>query len=65
MHDLENQPIKFQEVEEEEDNEQYSPVSVLDPVFKDDDDGHDVEDDDEDKDYGYDHECSLAIVQSR
>ncbi|XP_030926614.1 uncharacterized protein LOC115953220 [Quercus lobata] len=54
---------KFQEVEEEEDKEQCSPVSVLDPVFEDDDDGHDVEDDDEDKDYGYDHECSFAIVQ--
>ncbi|KAK7836932.1 aquaporin pip2-2 [Quercus suber] len=48
-------PEKFQEVEEEEDKEQCSPVSVLDPAF---------EDVDEDKDYGYDHECRFAIVQS-
>ena len=61
---MENRPIKFQEVEEEEDKERCSPVSVLDPVFENHDDGHDVEDDDEDKDYGYDHECSFAIVQS-
>ncbi|KAM2466581.1 hypothetical protein PS1_008489 [Malus domestica] len=48
---------KFQaEVEEEEEKEQCSPVSVLDPPFQDDDEGHDDED-------GFDLECSYANVQ--
>uniref|UniRef100_A0A5B7B4V0 DUF4378 domain-containing protein n=1 Tax=Davidia involucrata TaxID=16924 RepID=A0A5B7B4V0_DAVIN len=42
----------------EEEKEQFSPVSVLDPPFEDDDDRH--EDGNED---GYDLECSYAIVQ--
>ncbi|CAK7343388.1 unnamed protein product [Dovyalis caffra] len=53
---------KFQvqnEAEEEEDKEQCSPVSVLDPPFEDDDDGHD----DHREDDGFDLECSYAIVQ--
>ncbi|CAL5387549.1 unnamed protein product [Camellia sinensis] len=53
----------IQEIEEEEEREQCSPVSVLDPPFEDDeDDGHEYEDEDEDS---YDVECSYAIVQSR
>ena len=49
---------KFQaEVEEEEEKEQCSPVSVLDPPFQDDDEGHDDED-------GFDLECSYANVLS-
>ena len=47
--------------EEEEEKEQCSPVSVLDPPFQDDDYGH-VDDDDEND--GFDLECSYAIVQS-
>ncbi|XP_068328287.1 ankyrin repeat-containing protein ITN1-like [Pyrus communis] len=47
---------KFQaEVEEEEEKEQCSPVSVLDPPFQDDDEGHDDED-------GFDLKCSYANV---
>ena len=46
---------------EEEEKEQCSPVSVLDPPFKDDDDRH-VDDDDEND--GFDLECSYAIVES-
>ncbi|KAI4300432.1 hypothetical protein L6164_033813 [Bauhinia variegata] len=46
----------FQSGEEEEDKEQCSPVSVLDPPFEDDDDGHENDD-------GFDLECSYAIVQ--
>lgn len=46
--------------EEEEEKEQCSPVSVLDPPFEDDDDRH-VDDDEND---GFDLECSYAIVQS-
>lgn len=49
-------------MEEEEEKEQCSPVSVLDPPFEDDDDGH--VDEDEDRDGSFDHECSYAIVQS-
>ncbi|RZB72663.1 uncharacterized protein LOC114380789 [Glycine soja] len=50
---------KFQSGEEEEDKEQCSPVSVLDPPFDDDDDGHD---DDHEGD-GFDLDCSYANVQ--
>ncbi|KAI8013053.1 hypothetical protein LOK49_LG05G00899 [Camellia lanceoleosa] len=58
----ENCEVKsIQEIEEEEEREQCSPVSVLDPPFEDDeDDGHEYEDEDEDS---YDVECSYAIVQ--
>ncbi|KAF7818754.1 hypothetical protein G2W53_024209 [Senna tora] len=48
---------KFEAGEEEKD--QFSPVSVLDPPFGDDEDGH--ENDDEDG--GFDLECSYAFVQ--
>ncbi|GFZ02475.1 hypothetical protein Acr_15g0010830 [Actinidia rufa] len=50
--------------EEEEEKEQFSPVSVLDPPFEDDGDGNnDGDGEDEDGD-GYDDiECSYAIVQ--
>ncbi|KAH9616589.1 hypothetical protein KSS87_020612 [Heliosperma pusillum] len=43
------------EEDDEEDKEQNSPVSVLDPPFEDDYDGHD-------EDY-YDQQCSYALVQ--
>lgn len=43
-------------VEEEEEKEQFSPVSVLDPPFEDDDDCN--------EEGSYDLECSYAIVQS-
>lgn len=49
---------KLQVEEEEEDKEQCSPVSVLDPPFEDDDVGHEEDED------GFDMECSYAIVQS-
>ncbi|XP_015901978.3 uncharacterized protein LOC107434963 [Ziziphus jujuba] len=49
---------KLQAEEEEEDKEQCSPVSVLDPPFEDDDVGHDDGDED-----GFDMDCSYAIVQ--
>lgn len=49
----------FQVEEEEEDKEQCSPVSVLDPPFEDDDEGRD----DEDEEDGFDLECSYAIMQ--
>ncbi|KAF3441705.1 hypothetical protein FNV43_RR15620 [Rhamnella rubrinervis] len=48
---------KLQVEEEEEDKEQCSPVSVLDPPFEDDNVGHDDGED------GFDMECSYAIVQ--
>ncbi|XP_059463019.1 uncharacterized protein LOC132191907 [Corylus avellana] len=51
----------FKKLEEEEEKEQCSPVSVLDPPFEDDDDRH--VDEDEDEDGGFDHDCSYAIVQ--
>ncbi|KAI3746345.1 hypothetical protein L6452_08775 [Arctium lappa] len=55
------QEEKSQEIHlEEEDKEQCSPVSVLDPLFEDDEEEHDgvaVEED------GYDLECSFANVQ--
>ncbi|KAF8006773.1 hypothetical protein BT93_K0935 [Corymbia citriodora subsp. variegata] len=44
--------------EEEEEKEQCSPVSVLDPPFDDNDEGHNPEDEDD-----FDYECSYAIVQ--
>ncbi|XP_074276858.1 uncharacterized protein LOC141600513 [Silene latifolia] len=46
---------QLEEDEDEEDKEQNSPVSVLDPPFEDDYDGHD-------EDY-YDQQCSYALVQ--
>lgn len=46
---------KFQEEEDEEDKEQNSPVSVLDPPFEDDYDGHEEDNYD-------DIECSYAFV---
>ncbi|XP_050380389.1 uncharacterized protein LOC126797728 [Argentina anserina] len=49
----------FQVEEEEEDKEQCSPVSVLDPPFEDDDEEHD----EEDEEHGFDLECSYAIMQ--
>lgn len=53
------------QLEEDEEKDQCSPVSVLDPPFQDYDDeerdGGDVEDDDDDS---YDLECSYAIMQS-
>lgn len=50
---------KAQVVEEEE---QFSPVSVLDPPFEDDDDRH-VNVDDNDGNDSFDLECSYAVVQ--
>ncbi|MBA0800673.1 hypothetical protein Gohar_011093 [Gossypium harknessii] len=50
---------KAQVVEEEE---QFSPVSVLDPPFEDDDDRH-VNVDDDDGNDSFDLECSYAVVQ--
>ncbi|QCD98031.1 hypothetical protein DEO72_LG6g2746 [Vigna unguiculata] len=47
--------------EEEEDNEQCSPVCVLDPPFEDDEEGHG--NGDEGVEGGFDLECSYAIVQ--
>ncbi|CAJ1968703.1 unnamed protein product [Sphenostylis stenocarpa] len=49
---------KFQSGEEEEDKEQCSPVSVLDPPFDDDDD-----DDNDHGEDGFDLDCSYANVQ--
>ncbi|KAK4272771.1 hypothetical protein QN277_021278 [Acacia crassicarpa] len=46
--------------EEAEDKEQCSPVSVLDPPFEDDDEGHE---NNEQEDDGFDLENSYAIVQ--
>ncbi|XP_021764790.1 myb-like protein X [Chenopodium quinoa] len=46
---------KFQQKEDEEDKEQNSPVSVLDPPFEDDYDGH--------EDDSYEIECSYAFVR--
>lgn len=47
--------------DEEEEKEQSSPVSVLDPPFEDDDEGHYKDGEDEDD---YNLERSFAIVQS-
>lgn len=51
--------------EEEEDKEQCSPVSVLDPPFEDDEEGHGNgdEEEEEEEEGGFDLECSYAIVQ--
>ncbi|GAV74011.1 hypothetical protein CFOL_v3_17494 [Cephalotus follicularis] len=56
---------KLQLEEEEEEKEQCSPVSVLDPPFEDDHDGHEDEDEDEDEeeDGVFDIERSYSIVQ--
>ncbi|KAA8518612.1 hypothetical protein F0562_016086 [Nyssa sinensis] len=54
------EPASIQKIQLEEEKEQCSPVSVLDPPFDDDDDGHEDGDNEED---GYDVECSYAIVQ--
>ncbi|XVF55666.1 hypothetical protein PTKIN_Ptkin06aG0055300 [Pterospermum kingtungense] len=62
MENYEVESLKKLEVEEEE--EQCSPVSVLDPPFEDDDDGHvDDNDDDDDENDGFDLECTYANVQ--
>ncbi|XP_060177004.1 uncharacterized protein LOC132607171 [Lycium barbarum] len=60
-------------VEEADEKEQCSPVSVLDPPFEEDDDGHeggddddedcDLEGGDDDEGEGCDLECSYALVQ--
>ncbi|CAL1398349.1 unnamed protein product [Linum trigynum] len=50
------------EEEAEEEKEQCSPVSVLDPLFADDDED-DYCDDDQTQDDGFDMECSFAFVQ--
>lgn len=49
-------------MEDEDEKEQFSPVSVLDPLFEDydDDDCHENDDDEGD----FDMECSYANVQS-
>ncbi|KAM0981295.1 hypothetical protein ACFX2A_014644 [Malus domestica] len=52
--------VSRNEVKEEE-KEQCSPVSVLDPPFQDDDEGRDGEDDDDED--GCDLKCSYANVQ--
>lgn len=55
---------KFQVVEDEEDKEQCSPVSILDTPF---DDSYDERHDDRVRDRvkDYDLECSYAAVQSK
>ncbi|GLT31573.1 hypothetical protein SLA2020_063020 [Shorea laevis] len=55
--------LQVEEEEEVEEKEQCSPVSVLDPPFEDDEDGHVDENEYGDHDHGYDLECSYAIVQ--
>ncbi|KAM1041020.1 hypothetical protein TB1_029589 [Malus domestica] len=48
---------------EEEEKEQCSPVSVLDPPFQDDDEGRDGDGEGDDDEDGCDLECSYANVQ--
>ncbi|KAL3326890.1 hypothetical protein AABB24_037544 [Solanum stoloniferum] len=48
---------------EEEDKEQCSPVSVLDPPFEEEEDGHENGDEDEDEDEDFDLDCNYALVQ--
>ncbi|KAG5583080.1 hypothetical protein H5410_053707 [Solanum commersonii] len=50
------------QLEEEEDKEQCSPVSVLDPPFEE-EDGHANGDEDEDEDEDSDLDCNYALVQ--
>lgn len=50
--------------EEAEEKEQCSPVSVLDPPFEDDDEGHENNEEGEEEEDGFDMENSYAIVQS-
>lgn len=51
-------------VAEEPEQDQCSPVSVLDPPFEDDDEqNRDDEEDEDDEDRDFDVECSYAIVQ--
>lgn len=57
MESLKKLPVE----DEEEEKEQSSPVSILDPPFEDDDEGHYEDGEDED---GYDLERSYTIVQS-
>ncbi|XP_039026335.1 uncharacterized protein LOC120159887 [Hibiscus syriacus] len=52
---------KLQVEEDDEEKEQCSPVSVLDPRFENDDDDRHVNDCDEND--GFDLECSYAVVQ--
>ncbi|XP_020225390.1 uncharacterized protein LOC109807282 [Cajanus cajan] len=54
---------KFQSGEEEEDKEQCSPVSVLDPPFDDDDDDDDDGHENDHGEDGFDLDCSYANVQ--
>lgn len=60
--DCEAEGPKRSRAKEEEEKEQCSPVSVLDPPFNDDDDNesHNPEDEGD-----FDYECSYAIVQSK
>ncbi|GAB2229587.1 hypothetical protein Droror1_Dr00013834 [Drosera rotundifolia] len=56
--------VKFQtEVEGEEEKEQNSPVSVLDPPHEDGDERDDDRDHGEENGYDYDHQCSYAFAQ--
>ncbi|KAI9089357.1 hypothetical protein K1719_029636 [Acacia pycnantha] len=50
---------KLQLREEDEEKEQCSPMSVLDPPFENDDEGHEKNYEDD----GFDLECSYAILQ--
>lgn len=50
--------------EEEEEKEQCSPVSVLDPPFDEDESARAEEEEDEEDDDDYDMECSYENVQS-
>lgn len=58
----ENGGMENGEQEEEDEKEQCSPVSVLDPPFE--DDNYGVEEEDDEGHDDSDLECSYAIVQS-
>lgn len=62
--DYDNESTTKLQVEEEE-KEQCSPVSVLDPPFEDEqvEDEDDDDEEEEDRDHGYDLECSYANVE--
>jgi hypothetical protein len=55
---------KFQSGEDDEEKEQCSPVSVLDPPFQDYDDDDDDCHENDDEEGDFDLECSYANVQS-
>ncbi|KAM1609806.1 hypothetical protein ACFXTN_020288 [Malus domestica] len=62
-HKQEDEGLKKSQAEvEEEEKEQCSPVSVLDPPFQDDDEGRDGDGEDDDDEDGCDLECSYANV---